>query len=77
MKSEFKHIHFYKNVNMISIQHQFLQVPKLKMFNIIKINCKFPSYNLQLKKQSEKLSKNKSENHIPYMSYDDPMHSQK
>lgn len=50
-----------------------IHVPKPVKFNVIKISCKFPLFNLQLKKKCIY----NNNNNIPYMSYDDPMHSQK
>ena len=66
---------------MISYQVPRIQFRKPVLFQVIKINCKFSSFNLQLKNTSENvipLKKVYSQStQIPYMSYDDPNHSQK
>ncbi len=56
---------------MLSYQVPRIYAIKPLQFNIIKVSCKLPSFDLQLKKIYT------NNNNIPYMSYDDPMHSQK
>lgn len=59
---------------MFTTQFPRLQLPMPIVFQLQKINCKLPSISLQL---NIPLQYNRNSNHIPYLSYDDPMHSQK
>lgn len=59
---------------MFTTQFPRLQLPKPIVFQLQKINCKLPSISLQL---NMRLPYNRNSNHIPYMSYNDPRHSQK
>ena len=54
---------------MISNQILRVQIPRPTVFQMCKINCKLPYISLQLNVSSH--------NNIPYMSIDDPNHSQK
>ena len=59
---------------MFTTQFPRLQLPTPVVFQLQKINCKLPFVSLQLNLHSPY---NCNSQHIPYMSYDDPRHSQK